>query len=97
MRLHAVRCRDYGDPDGEWTMKGFAGAGAARRAIRARIEDMRAGMGPAEELEKMYRSFGDHARTSGPHQEAWAAPCIANPTRRRAGIGTLASAPRGRA
>ncbi len=95
MRLHAVRCRDYGDPNGEWTMRGFAGAGAARRAIRARIEHMRAGMGPAEELEEMYRSFGDHARTSGLHREAWAAPCIANPTCRQAGIGTLAPAPRG--
>jgi hypothetical protein len=100
VRLHAVRCGDYGDPDEEWTVDGFASAEAAaeyaRRFIRAQIEDMRADAGAAEELRAMYRSFGEYARTPGFDHEAWAAHCIATPAGRRAETDYQAIEPPGR-
>jgi hypothetical protein len=98
--LHAVRCGDYGDPEEEWTVEGFADAAAAaeyaRRFIRAQIEDLRAETGSAEELREMYRSFGEYARTPGFDHEAWAAHCIATPASRKAETDYLALEPRGR-
>ncbi|WP_043364564.1 hypothetical protein [Belnapia sp. F-4-1] len=101
MSLHAVRCRDYGDPgeerpNGEWTAKGFAGAEQARRSICAQIEDLRAGTGSAEELREMYRSFGGYARTPAFGHEASAAHGFATPAGRRAETDCLTLEPRGR-
>ncbi len=93
MRLRAVRRGDYGNPDRAWAPEGFAGTEAPRRAIRARIEHGRAGAGAAEESREMHRSFGDPAHTPGLDHEARAVPCI--DTRRKAGPGTMALAPRG--
>ena len=90
MSLHAVRCGDYGEPDGERTAK------AGHRVMRTRIEDVRAGIGAAGEMREMHRSFGDHARTPGFDHEAWAAHCIVTPARRKAETDYLALEPRGR-
>ena len=104
MTRHAVRCGDYadfGDPEEEWLVEGFAGAEAAaeyaRRFVRAQIEDLRAEAGTAEELNAMYFRFGEYAFAAGLDHEAWVAHCIATPANRRADTDYAAAAPKGRA
>jgi len=73
LRLHAARCGDYGDPDEERP-------GAA--AVRARIEDVRAATGSAEEVRQMVRSVGDYTRIPA-HRRAEAEITAPGPQGRR--------------
>lgn len=87
---HRVLCGDfahYQDPEEEWEVAGFASAAAAqeyaRRFIRAQIEDMRKDAPAADELRRMYLTWGEYAATDGFDSRAWVEHCIATPATRR--------------
>ena len=74
MRLHVVRCEDYGDLDEERP---------DAAAIRARIEYVRAATGSTEEMRQMVRSVGDYIRIPA-HRRAQAATMAPEPQGHRA-------------
>ncbi|TCZ53932.1 hypothetical protein [Roseicella aquatilis] len=101
MKRHSVQCgdfADYGDPEEEWVVTGFASAEAAqdyaRRFIRAQIEDLRREAASAEELKRLYFQWGEYAGTEGFDSEAWVAHCIANPATRKQDTDYAALEPR---
>ena len=86
-----VRCGDYaefGDPDEEWDVTGFASAEAAaeyaRRFTRAQVEDLRGEANTPEELKDMYFRWGEYAFAPGFDHAAWVDRCIATPAAARA-------------
>ena len=101
MTGHHVRCGDYadfGDPDEEWVVDGFASAALAqdyaRRFVRAQIEDLRAEAASPEELQDMYYRFGEYAVADGLDHKAWVAACIGTPATRKQDTDYAALEPR---
>jgi hypothetical protein len=97
----SVRCGDYadfGDPDEEWLVAGFASTAAAqdyaRRFVRAQIEDLRSEANSPGELKDMYYRWGEYAVADGLDHTAWVAACIGTPATRKQDTDYAALEPR---